>query len=58
MFDTQTLAAAAATSAAASGYPEEGIVAAAMSIAAASADVKTPSIREPRPRNTEDDMLE
>ncbi len=36
----------------------DGIVAAVIGIAAASAAVKTPCIREPRGSNTEDDMLE
>ena len=55
---TQTLTPVAGTSAAGSGCPTDDIVAAAICIAAASAGAKTPSILEPRPRNTEDDMLE
>ena len=58
MLGTQALAAAAATNAVGSGCPADGIVAAAIGIAAASAAVKTPCIREPRGSNTEDDMLE
>jgi hypothetical protein len=58
MLGTQALAAAAATSAAGSGCPADGIVAAAIGIAAASAALKTPCMREPRGSNTEDDMLE
>jgi hypothetical protein len=58
MLGTQALAAAAATSAAGSGCPADGSVAAAIGIAAASAALKTPCMREPRGSNTEDDMLE
>ncbi len=58
MLGTQALTAAAATSAAGSGCPTDGIVAAAIVISAASAALKTPCIREPEGSNTEDDMLE
>ncbi len=58
VLDTETLTAVTGTSAAGSGCPTDDIVSAAICIVAASAGVKTPSIREPRPRNTEDDMLE
>jgi hypothetical protein len=58
MLGTQALAAAAATSAAGSGCPADGIVAAVIGITAASAASKTPCMREPRGSNTEDDMLE
>ncbi len=58
MLGAQALAAAVATSAAGSGCPADGIVAAAIGIAAASAALKTPCMCEPRDSNTEDDMLE
>ena len=49
---------AGSSCAAGSGCPADGIVAAAIGIAAASAALKTPCMREPRGSNTEDDMLE
>jgi hypothetical protein len=58
MIDDQTLAAAVSASAAGSGCPADGIVAAVIGIAAAFAALKTPCMREPRGNNTEDDMLE